>query len=157
MGGVRPHEDDRPRWRLEFLDIQWLTRDRMGSPTHPTFAQRLVVHRLDPGIAEQMAARNHLDTASGCRRVVQGGPYLETRRLVEVGLSALPGAGPSSSQAMEAAISGRIREFMMPPAQYYLHYDPRPTLQKLRVPVLVLNGELDEFIEAYLRWKAKDG
>jgi len=67
----------------------------------------------------------------------------QTRRLVEVRASALPGAGPPSSQDMEAAISGRIREFMMPPAQYNLHYDPRPTLQKLRVPVLVLNGELD--------------
>jgi uncharacterized protein len=43
----------------------------------------------------------------------------------------------------ERAITTTVRQFNSPWFRYFLSYDPRPTLEKLQVPVLALIGEKD--------------
>ena len=43
----------------------------------------------------------------------------------------------------ESMIDQQIQVVMSPWFRYFLTYDPRPTLQKVKCPVLALDGELD--------------
>ncbi|MDW8329819.1 MAG: alpha/beta fold hydrolase [Candidatus Bipolaricaulota bacterium] len=43
----------------------------------------------------------------------------------------------------EAFIEAQIKQMLSPWFRYFLTYDPRPTLMKVRCPVLALNGEKD--------------
>lgn len=45
--------------------------------------------------------------------------------------------------ASQAAMEGQLQMIKTPWFRFFLTYDPRPELEKLRVPVLVLNGEKD--------------
>jgi len=45
---------------------------------------------------------------------------------------------------MEAFIAQQMKFFSNPWARFFLDYDPRPALRKVRVPVLAVNGELDK-------------
>ncbi|HSW28529.1 MAG TPA: alpha/beta hydrolase [Longimicrobiales bacterium] len=42
-----------------------------------------------------------------------------------------------------AAVEAQVRQVNSPWFRFFLTYDPRPTLEKVRVPVLALNGSLD--------------
>ncbi|MCZ6506765.1 MAG: alpha/beta fold hydrolase [Acidobacteria bacterium] len=48
----------------------------------------------------------------------------------------------------EAVIGEQIDRFLTPWFRYFLNYDPRPTLRRLRVPVLALVGTLDLQVDA---------
>lgn len=45
--------------------------------------------------------------------------------------------------ASEDAINAQIEQSLSPWFRYFLNYDPRPTLQKVKCPVLAINGEKD--------------
>jgi pimeloyl-ACP methyl ester carboxylesterase len=45
---------------------------------------------------------------------------------------------------MDAFIAQQMKFFSNPWARFFLDYDPRPALRKVKVPVLALNGELDK-------------
>jgi uncharacterized protein len=49
---------------------------------------------------------------------------------------------------MDAFITQQMKSFSNPWARFFLDYDPRPALRKVRVPVLALNGELDKQVLA---------
>lgn len=44
---------------------------------------------------------------------------------------------------LAAAIETQSKRMLAPWFRFFLTYDPRPTLQKIKVPVLAINGELD--------------
>jgi pimeloyl-ACP methyl ester carboxylesterase len=44
---------------------------------------------------------------------------------------------------IDAAIEGQLRSVLSPWFRFFLTYDPKPTLSKVRCPVLAINGELD--------------
>jgi pimeloyl-ACP methyl ester carboxylesterase len=48
-----------------------------------------------------------------------------------------------ASELAPAALDAQIRQVNSPWFRFFLTYDPRPTLEKVRVPVLALNGALD--------------
>jgi pimeloyl-ACP methyl ester carboxylesterase len=53
-------------------------------------------------------------------------------------------ATPEEQQALtDAAIEGQVQQMTSPWMRYFLAYDPRPTLEQVRVPVLALFGEKD--------------
>ncbi len=53
------------------------------------------------------------------------------------------GAAGASDEALEAALEREVDQLLTPWFRYFVAYDPRPTLARLRMPVLVVAGELD--------------
>jgi fermentation-respiration switch protein FrsA (DUF1100 family) len=49
----------------------------------------------------------------------------------------------AASQVPEQRIDGMIRQVTSPWFRYFIAYDPAPALQKVKCPVLALNGEKD--------------
>ncbi|HEX7090561.1 MAG TPA: alpha/beta fold hydrolase [Longimicrobiales bacterium] len=47
------------------------------------------------------------------------------------------------AEAREAAIEQQVRQVVTPWLRYFIDYDPRPTLRRVKVPVLAVNGSLD--------------
>jgi hypothetical protein len=69
----------------------------------------------------------------------------ELRHAVREAVTALPEA---TRREMEGALTPTaleegVRQVNSPWFRFFLSYDPRPTLEKVRVPVLALNGSLD--------------
>ena len=59
---------------------------------------------------------------------------------------AMPQFSPADSQASHSAdqaVERQIRQVLSPWFRYFIAYDPRPALTKLRQPVLAINGEKD--------------
>ena len=46
-------------------------------------------------------------------------------------------------QALDDAVEAQVKQVMSPWMQYFITYDPRPALGRVRCPVLALNGMLD--------------
>src|SRR5690606_28149636 len=49
----------------------------------------------------------------------------------------------AEADAFEATIEQQVRQIVTPWMRYFIDYDPRPTLQRVKVPVLAINGSLD--------------
>jgi fermentation-respiration switch protein FrsA (DUF1100 family) len=58
-------------------------------------------------------------------------------------LSAANKSAPKDTQTTEARINAQIKQVTSPWFRYFLTYDPRPALRKVRCPVLAINGEKD--------------
>jgi len=57
--------------------------------------------------------------------------------------ASLDSATLSSAEATESAVQAQIKQINTPWFRYFLTYDPRPTLRKVRCPVLAIGGEKD--------------
>ncbi|HKQ58472.1 MAG TPA: alpha/beta fold hydrolase [Candidatus Eisenbacteria bacterium] len=71
------------------------------------------------------------------------GAVAAARELVMLQISALPEAQRAAAGDPDSAAIGAIRRLYSPWMRYFLAFDPRPTLQKVKVPVLAINGEKD--------------
>jgi hypothetical protein len=85
-----------------------------------TEAVELVAHEADP-----VRLREGLDAVA--------------RRQFEL----LGGAGAMSGPDLDAAVAREVDRLLTPWFRYFVAYDPRSALEKLRMPVLVVAGELD--------------
>lgn len=56
--------------------------------------------------------------------------------------------GVPPAQQDEAQVQALAEQSLTPWMRYFLTFDPRPALEKIRVPVLALNGELDVQVDA---------
>ena len=56
--------------------------------------------------------------------------------------------GVPPAQQDEAQVRALAEQSLTPWMRYFLTFDPRPALEKIRVPVLALNGELDVQVDA---------
>lgn len=56
--------------------------------------------------------------------------------------------GVPSAQQDETQVQTLVEQSLTPWMRYFLTFDPRPALEKIRVPVLALNGELDVQVDA---------
>lgn len=56
--------------------------------------------------------------------------------------------GVPPAQQDEAQVQALAEQALTPWMRYFLTFDPRPALEKIRVPVLALNGELDVQVDA---------
>src|SRR5207237_552269 len=52
-------------------------------------------------------------------------------------------------EAQLSTVDRRVNQILSPWFRFFLSYDPRPTLLKVRVPVLALNGEKDTQVPAH--------
>jgi hypothetical protein len=79
--------------------------------------------------------------------VIEGGDSAAMRaRLRQIGAEALAQMTEEQRRASRltpAAMEANIAQISTPWFRYFLAYDPRPTLRRVRVPVLALNGSLD--------------
>ena len=70
----------------------------------------------------------------------------EALRELHARTQALLGQQPAQgaqAEAREAAIEQQVRQVVTPWFRYFINYDPRPTLRRVKVPVLAINGSLD--------------
>jgi pimeloyl-ACP methyl ester carboxylesterase len=51
-------------------------------------------------------------------------------------------------EAQLSTVDGRVNQILSPWYRFFLSYDPRPTLMKVHVPVLAINGETDTQVPA---------
>lgn len=58
-------------------------------------------------------------------------------------IASLPGPQQAEAQKNRGMVDAQVQQYATPWFRYFLTYDPRPTLQKVKVPVLVMNGEKD--------------
>ncbi len=58
-------------------------------------------------------------------------------------IAALPPADKVEAQKNRAMVDAQVQQYATPWFRYFLNYDPRPALCKVKVPVLVLNGDKD--------------
>lgn len=65
---------------------------------------------------------------------------MQARTLAALGQQPAEGA---EAEALEAAIDQQVRQVVTPWFRYFIGYDPRPTLRRVKVPVLAINGSLD--------------
>ena len=56
--------------------------------------------------------------------------------------------GVPPAQQDETLVQAAVEQALNPWMRYFLTFDPRPALEKIRVPVLALNGELDLQVDA---------
>lgn len=79
------------------------------------------------------------------------GPELR-QRLLGLAMQQLELGGAAAREAVgdepEKALKQQIDQLLTPWFRYFLAYDPRPTLERVSVPVLALNGELDLQVDA---------
>ena len=58
-------------------------------------------------------------------------------------IAALPPADRIEAQKNRAMVDAQVQQFATPWFRYFLNYDPRTALRKVKVPVLVMNGDKD--------------
>jgi len=73
---------------------------------------------------------------------------LRVRQLVRARLAELPEAQRKGLGDPDALADAQLRVLRSPWMSFFLTYDPRPTLGKVRCPVLALNGEKDVQVDA---------
>lgn len=97
------------------------------------------------GATEETAARQS-EAIRKLAAIVVAEPDAEKSReamkqAIEKMIAALP---ESERKAMEGgSADSQLKQFSSPWFRYFLGYDPRPTLRKVRCPVLAINGEKD--------------
>lgn len=76
-----------------------------------------------------------------------GGPKDQlAKKMTDAANAFIAGLGEEDRKKAEKEMKNASKEFdkvATPWVQYFLNYDPRPTLKKVRCPVLALNGEKD--------------
>ena len=72
----------------------------------------------------------------------------QQQRVNEIVRKQLEINGVPSAQQDETQIEALVEQSLNPWMRYFLVFDPRPALEKISVPVLALNGELDVQVDA---------
>lgn len=97
------------------------------------------------GMNDQQLARVVVDERRLLELVKSGAPedslHEQAGKLVDAQMGAA--AGGVDEAARREAVNRAVEQLDSPWFRFFLGYDPRPTLRKLRVPVLALDGSLD--------------
>lgn len=70
-------------------------------------------------------------------------PAVRDARLRQLAKEALALQSPEDQAGGDAMLDAQVKQVTSNWFRYFLDYDPRPALRKVKVPVLALNGELD--------------
>jgi len=99
------------------------------------------------GLSPEMIALSGRAQSRMYAAVREGGDSTAMRaRLRQIGAEMWAGMTEEqrrASQMTPAAMEANVLQLSGPWFRYFLTYDPRPTLRRVRVPVLALNGSLD--------------
>jgi fermentation-respiration switch protein FrsA (DUF1100 family) len=92
-------------------------------------------------IAEEMAVSRRMYAL--LRQGDSAGVARTARELVRLQLAGLPEAQRPAGGDLDSAAVAATRKFFGPWMRFFLTYDPRPALRRVRCPVLAINGEKD--------------
>ena len=70
------------------------------------------------------------------------------KQKIEAERASLDAAARKKLEAQLSAAAAQLKGLLTPWFRFFLNYDPRPTLMKVRVPVLAINGETDTQVPA---------
>jgi pimeloyl-ACP methyl ester carboxylesterase len=107
--------------------------------------QTAAIRRL-LGTSEQAITRESAAMRRVHAMVIQGdtvGVVRTTRELVAIQAEAVTAEERRGLGDLDSLARTASRQFMIPWMRFFLTYDPRPTLMKVRCPVLALNGSKD--------------
>lgn len=124
-----------------------------------------IVLMAGPGIVgdKLLVMQNRLITAAECQNQVNSSmaqaerlfaiakeekdPAV-ARQKIEAERASLDNAARKKLEAQLSAAAAQLNGLVTPWFRFFLNYDPRPTLMKVRVPVLAINGETDTQVPA---------
>jgi hypothetical protein len=111
------------------LILQSAALQRLGGAGEDAIARESAAHRRVHALIRQGA-----DTAAVVRAV---------RELIEVQVSNLPADQRGALGDLDSLAARSGRQLLGPWMRYFIAYDPRPVLSKVRCPVLAINGGKD--------------
>ena len=117
-----------------------------GIPGDSTLMLQSAAIRRSIGVTEAALAREMAVNRRMYARLRQGdsaGVVQEGRELVRLQLAGLSEANRRAAGDPDSLAAGAIRQLFAPWMRFFVTYDPRPTLQRLRCPVLAINGGRD--------------
>ncbi len=117
-----------------------------GIPGDSTLLLQNVALRRSLGVGEESIAREIVVNRRIYALLRQGdslGVGQAAGELVRLQLAGLPEAERRAVGDPDSAAASAIRRLFSPWMRFFLAYDPRPALRKLRCPVLAINGEKD--------------
>jgi pimeloyl-ACP methyl ester carboxylesterase len=65
------------------------------------------------------------------------------KEFLEKEIAALPEEERKEAEKLKGALDAQVKQVLSPWFRYFLSYDPRPTLRKVKCPILALTGEQD--------------
>jgi uncharacterized protein len=99
------------------------------------------------GVSDQLLAKSRVSSAQTFEILRQEKDNaVAEKRLREINEKSLAEMSEADKKALGATperINAQIALILTPWFRYFLSYDPRPTLMKVKCPVLAINGELD--------------
>jgi pimeloyl-ACP methyl ester carboxylesterase len=104
-------------------------------------ALRRTMGASEENIARELAASRRI--YAGLRRDDSTAVARATRELVGLQLAGLPEAQRQGAGDPDSIASRATRQLYAPWMRFFLTYDPRPALRRLKCPVLAINGEKD--------------
>ena len=117
-----------------------------GIPGDSTLILQTAALRRSIGVSEESIAREiplHRRIYSLLRQGDSAGVVRASRELVEIQLQGLPEERRRAMGDPDSVAVAAVRRFLSPWMRFFLAYDPRPALQRIRCPVLAINGEKD--------------
>jgi pimeloyl-ACP methyl ester carboxylesterase len=117
-----------------------------GVPGDQVMLEQTAALTRTAGLSEEFVQRQRAAQQELFERLAAGAPLDQVRtalrQLILVQLSTMPESAEKEQQ-VAAVLERELRNVQTPWMRHFLTYDPRETLRRVRVPVLVLNGELD--------------
>jgi uncharacterized protein len=118
-----------------------------GVPGREVLARQLEVIARAGGLPEDRI-RIELDHQQRLLRALQPGKdpaalEASVREAAKANVATMSEEDVKMAGGAEAVIEGQVKALGDPWIRYFVNYDPRPALRKVKVPVLALNGTLD--------------
>lgn len=117
-----------------------------GIPGDSTLMLQSAAIRRSVGVAESAIVAEQAVSRTMYARIRQGdslGAVREARELVRLQIAALPEAQRAAVGNPDSAGAAAVRQLFTPWMRFFIIYDPRPTLQLVKCPVLAINGGKD--------------
>ncbi len=107
--------------------------------------QNIAIRR--PYVTGEGALAREIAELRGVYAAVRAGDSVQvvatTRKLVDAQLESMGGASGASASTRESLVNGGVRQVWSPWFRYFLAHDPAPDLQRIRCPMLAMNGDRD--------------
>jgi pimeloyl-ACP methyl ester carboxylesterase len=128
-------------------DVAWIVlMAGPGVPGDSTLMLQSAAIRRSIGVTDAAIAREMAVNRRMYSRLREGdsvGVVREGAELVRLQLAGLSEANRRASGDPDSLAAGAMRQLFAPWMRFFVTYDPRPTLRRLRCPVLAINGGRD--------------